>query len=212
VLREPLRLFLVTGAVAAIVGSFISWADGQVPGVGPVTFNPMTTADGVLLPIVAALAAWIGVTESAAESRTRTIQASLAVLGVVAVLVWISALGSADRQVASWGRQTGHGSIGPGIWLAGVGVAVLAISGTILSVRAWRANGVVADPADLVLTRRHVVRALIEVAGGVGGLVGGMVLVLSQVGALALAPMAFAAVFGAAIGMTAGNRLARLVR
>ena len=76
VLREPLRLLLVIGAVAAFVGSFIPWADGRVPGLGAVTFSPMTTADGVILPIVAALMGWIGVTEGAAESRTRTVQAS----------------------------------------------------------------------------------------------------------------------------------------
>ena len=212
VVREPLRLLLVIGAVGAVVGSFIPWADGRLPSLGSVTFSPMTTADGVILPILAALMGWIGVNEGAAESRTRTVQASLAALGVVAVLVWISALGSADRQVASWLRSTGSGSIGIGIWLAGVGVALLAITGAILSLRAWRANGAAGDPSEITVSPRAIARAVIEVAGGVGGLVAGMALVLSQFGALALAPMAFAAVFGAAIGMALGNRVARLVR
>ena len=32
VLREPLRLLLVVGAIAAFLGSFIPLADGRVPG------------------------------------------------------------------------------------------------------------------------------------------------------------------------------------
>ena len=132
-------------------------------------------------------------------------------LGMLAVLIWISALGSANREIAEWERQHGSGAIGAGIWLAAIGVALLATAGALLSVRAWRANGIAADPTDVVVTRRSVFRAAIEVAGGVVGLVGGILLGLVLAGPPGLAVMAFGSMLGGAAGLAAGNRVARLV-
>lgn len=210
-IRQPLRAALVVGGALAVVGSFVSWADGQLPGRIAVDFSPMTTPDGVILPILAAGAIGLVLSEGAAESRTRTLQAALAVLGAIAVLIWISALGSANRQIAEWERQHGTGAIGAGIWLAAIGVALLATAGTLLSVRAWRANGVLGDPSDVVVTRRSVARASIEVVGGVVGLVGGIVIGLVIAGPPGLAIMAFGSMLGGAAGLAAGNRVARLV-
>ena len=210
-IRQPLRAALVIGGALAIVGSFISWADGQLPGRIAVDFSPMTSPDGVILPILAASAIGLVLSEGVAESRTRTLQAALAVLGLIAVLIWISALGSANREIAEWERQHGTGAIGAGIWLAAMGVALLAVAGTLLSLRAWRANGVAGDPTDVVVTRRSVVRAAIEVVGGVVGLVGGIVLGLVIAGPPGLAVMAFGSMLGGAAGLAAGNRVARLV-
>jgi hypothetical protein len=210
-IRQPLRAALVVGGALAVVGSFVSWADGHLPGVVAVDFSPMTSPDGVILPILAASAIGLVLSEGVAESRTRTLQAALAVLGVLAVLIWISALGSANREIAEWERQHGSGAIGAGIWLAAIGVALLATAGTLLSLRAWRANGVAVDPTDVVVTRRSVVRAAIEVAGGVVGLVAGIVLGLVLAGPPGLAIMAFGSMLGGAAGLAAGNRVARLV-
>jgi hypothetical protein len=209
--REPLRFALVAGAAATIAGSFISWADGRHVDGMAVSFSPMTTADGVILPVLAASAASLVLSQDVARSRTRTLQVALAVLGVVAVLIWISALGSANRQIGVWRHEGGVGTIGAGICLAGVGTAVLAIAGIVISLRAWRTNGVAADPTDPVVTRRLVARAVVEVAGGVLGLGGGIVLALAATGPQGLAPMAFGSMFGAALGMFAGNRIGRLV-
>lgn len=210
-IRQPLRAALVVGGALAVVGSFISWADGELPGGAAVDFSPMTSPDGVILPILAASAIGLVLSEGVAESRTRTLQAALAVLGVVAVLIWISALGSANREIAEWERQHGTGAIGAGIWLAAMGVALLATAGSLLSIRAWRANGVLGDPSDVVVTRRSVARASIEVVGGVVGLVGGIVLGLVIAGPPGLAIMALGSMLGGAAGLAAGNRMARLV-
>jgi hypothetical protein len=210
-IRHPLRLALVIGAGLAIVGSFTSWANGQLPGPTAVDFSPLNSADGLLLPIVAGLAAWLALSESVAASRTRTLQAILAILGLIGLLTWISALGSANRAVAGWLAKGGTGQIGIGIWLAAVGVALLAVPGTILSIRAWRTNGAAGDPTDVVITRRSVVRASIEVAGGVIGLVGGIALGLVPAGPSGLALMAFGSMFGGALGLWVGNRLGSLI-
>lgn len=209
-IRHPLRLTLVIGAGLVIVGSFLSWADGHLPGAVTVGFSPMTSPDGVILPIVAAAAIGLALSEGVAESRTRTLQVALAVLGVVAVLDWIIALGSADSQVQEWHRKNGTGEIGPGIWLGGVGVALLAVSGTILSIRAWRTNGA-ADLGEVVVTRRSAIRAGLEVAGGVGGFVGGMVFGLAVAGPAGIGLMTFGSLFGGVIGIAIGNRLGRLI-
>jgi hypothetical protein len=210
-IREPLRAALVIGGALAVAGSFMSWADGHLPGGIPVDFSPMTSPDGVILPILAASAIGLVLSEGVAESRTRTLQAALAGLGMLAVLIWISALGSANREIADWERQHGSGAIGVGIWLAAIGVALLATAGALLSVRAWRANGIAADPTDVVVTRRSIVRAAIEVTGGVVGLVAGIVLGLVLAGPPGLAIMAFGSMLGGAAGLAAGNRVARLV-
>jgi hypothetical protein len=210
-IRQPLRLALVIGAGLAIVGSFASWADGQVPGVGAVAFSSATTADGLLLPILALGSLGLALSEGVATSRTRTLQVSLAVLGIIAVLVWITALGSANAAIRGWQSQHGSGQIGAGILLAAAGVAVLAVTGVIISLHAWRTNGAAGDPTDVVITRRSIVRASIEVAGGVIGLVGGIVLGLVLSGPSGLALMAFGSMFGGAIGLGVGNRLGRLI-
>ena len=201
----------MVGAGLTIVGSFMSWADGLLPGRIVVGFSPMTSPDGVILPILAAAAIGLTLSEGVAESRTRTLQAALAVLGGVAVLIWISALGSANREIADWQRQHGSGAIGAGIWLAAGGVALLAVCGAILSVRAWRTNGAAGDPSDVIVTRRSVARASIEVAGGVAGLIGGIVLGLVLAGPAGLALMSLGSILGGAAGLAAGNRVARLV-
>jgi hypothetical protein len=210
-IRQPLRLALVVGAGLAVIGSFLSWANGQLPGPTPVDFSPMNTADGLLLPIVAGLSVWLALSESVAASRTRTLQAALAILGVVGLLSWLSALGSANRTVAAWVARGGAGEIGLGIWLAAVGVALMAVPGAILSIRAWRTNGAAGDPTDVVITRRSIIRATTEMAAGVIGLVGGIVLGLDVSGPSGLALMAFGSMFGGSLGLWIGNRLARLI-
>lgn len=209
-IRQPLRLALTVGGGLAVIGSFVSWADGVLPGQGAVSFSPVTSADGVILPILAVAAIVIGLSEGAAESRTRTIQAALAVIGVIAVLIWISAYGSAAREIDVWLAKRGSGAIGAGIWLAAAGVALIAVSGSILSIRAWRANGAGSDPGDVV-TRRSVVRAVVEVACGVAGLAGGIALGLAPMGPGGLALMAFGSILGGAAGLAVGNRIGRLI-
>jgi hypothetical protein len=172
----------------------------------------MTTADGVILPLIAAIAAALVLSRGVAESRTRSLQASLAGAGVAAVLIWISALGAADRIVGSWAALGYKSQIGPGIWVSGVGAALLAAAGTILSVRAWRRNGAGTDPSDVVIiSRRTIAQAVSEVLGGVIGLIGGIALALNTGGPQNLGLIAFAAIFGGAAGLYAGDRLARLV-
>ena len=189
---------LVIGGGLTIVGSFISWADGLLPGRIAVDFSPMTSPDGVILPILAAAAIGLALSEGVAASRTRSLQVALAVVGVIAELIWLSALGSANREIADWVRQHGTGQIGVGIWLAAIGVALLAVSGTVLSARAWRSNGAASDPSDTVITAPAVARASIEVVGGVLGLAGGIVLGLALSGPSGLAVMAFGSLFGGA--------------
>jgi hypothetical protein len=210
-IRQPLRVAVVAGSALAVVGSFLSWANGQLPGPTPVDVSPMNTADGLLLPIVAGLSVWFVLSESVAASRTRTLQVALAILGVVGLLSWLSALGSANRTVASWVAKGGTGQIGAGIWLAAVGVALIAVPGTILSIQAWRTNGAAGDPTDGVVTRRSIVRATVEAAAGVIGLLGGIALGLVPAGASGLALMAFGSIFGGSLGLWIGNRLARRI-
>jgi hypothetical protein len=171
----------------------------------------VTSPDGVILPILAAAAIALALSEGVAASRTRSLQVALAVIGVIAELIWISALGSANREIADWHRQNGSGEIGAGIWLAAIGVALLAVCGTVLSVRAWWSNGAAGDPSDVVVTGPAVARAAIEVAGGVLGLAGGIGLGLAVSGPSGLALMALGSIFGGALGMAIASRVARLI-
>ena len=115
------------------------------------------------------------------------------------------------RQTWSMLRRSEVRVIGVGIRFALVGVSLMAVPGTILSVRAWRTNGAAGDPSDVVITRRAVAQAAVEVSGGVVGLGGGIAVALAVAGPAGLALMALAACFGAAGGMLAGNRLARRI-
>jgi hypothetical protein len=176
-----------------------------------VTFSPIGTADGVLIVIVTAIAVGLALSRSVAESRTRTLQVILAILGAAAVIIWLGSIGGERRMVVDGIRPRWDSTSGIGIGVAAVGVALLFVTGAILSLRAWRSNGILADPSDPAVTGQSIVRAAIEVGAGLLGFVVGLAAVLTVAGPYALAPMAFAAFFGAAIGMALGNRVGSLL-
>lgn len=208
---QPMRLLLAVGGGIALVGTFLPWREGRLSSGEPVSFSAMSTADGVLLQIIAVVMVGLGMSRAVAGARSRALQAALLVLGGVSTLLWLNGLAAAQRPVTSLEGVAWQDPLGTGIWVTGAGVALLATVGAILSIRAWRTVGAAPDPQDVLVTRRSVVRAVVEAACGVGGMSVGLIAAVNATGPIFLAAMGFGTIAGGAVGLALGHALARRI-
>jgi hypothetical protein len=204
---EPARFGVIVGALLAIIGTLMPWATGVDHAGASVSFSPFTDADGGLVVVLAIAASVLVLSRSVAESRTRTLHASTIVVGVVAVLNWSSAVRAGapafvDGDQVLWVRQPE-----PGLFIAGIGVALLAIGGSRIGVVSWRDNGTLSDPLDVVVTRRMVVNGLIQTGFGVGGFIVGLSAVVVAFGPYAILFMIFGGLGAGAAGLKIGERI-----
>lgn len=215
-LLTPARVTVGIGAAMAVLAGFMPWAEGTAPafrGMEPVFFSGLGGAgDGLVLVVVSAAAAGLTLHRTPATSRIRSVRLAPAILVVLAALTWVTGYRAAIAEIGAWGRRGGTGEIAPGMWLAAVGIALMA-AGT-----AWLVPAVIRwerrpdDPSDLVtLGPREVAGVLAGIAGAlVGGALGVMV-ALSVTGPRLVGAIALLAVFGGLLGAYAGPWTVRFV-
>lgn len=158
---DPPRLVGVIAILAALVGAWVEWAR-PVAGFAPGSYAPLVTSDAALLIGIAIVGVpWL-LLGSVAESRTRSVQIAGAVAGVLAITQWLTAvvrLGILLTPPNYWVQTSELGPV-----LLGAGSVTYCLVAVVLSVRLWRRNGVMDDPADGHVTRRAVFRSAIQVA------------------------------------------------
>jgi hypothetical protein len=207
-LLEPTRLAVFIGVLGFLAGAAVPWARG------PQSSTPIFDQDGVLMVIAAMLAVVLSLSRSAAESTTRTIQAAPAIVGALATAAWLSAYQSAVDLVRA-GNAAAHAAVWvlepTGLALSGLGASIAAVALGVLSIRAWRANGTGQTAGDVRLTRRSIVRALIEIGCGVTGLVGGILVSINLLPLPFLIAWVFVTIGGGALGLAIGQRLAQRI-
>jgi len=208
---QPMRLLVAVGGGIALLGTFLPWREGRLSSGEPVSFSAMSTADGVLLQIIAVVMVGLGMSRAVAGARSRALQAALLVLGGASALTWLNGFAAAQRPTTSLQGVAWQDPLGTGIWVTGAGVALLAAVGAILSIRAWRTVGAEPDAQDVVLTRRSVARAVVEATCGVAGMSAGLVAAVNAAGPVFLAAMAFGTILGGAVGLAVGHALARRI-
>jgi hypothetical protein len=143
-IREPVRFAVVAGAVLTLLGTLLPWSSRILPDGGRDSVSIIAATDGTLLAILAGAVLLLALSRSVAESKTRTLQAAVGVLGVVGFLTWLGAIRAdpavvANRSGLAW---TIDGNAGPIV--CGIGTAIVAGAGSLLSLLAWRRNGTVA--------------------------------------------------------------------
>jgi hypothetical protein len=209
-LLTPARIAVGIGAVMAVVAGLMPWAQGRAPGhtgIEDVFFSGLAgQGDGVVLILVSLGAGLLTVHRTPATSRVRIVRIMPAILVALAFITWLNGYRASTVEIAAWGRRGGTGYIAPGLWLALLGIALMAIGTAMLlpEVIRWRRRA--DDPDDL---GRPGVRDVAElVSGGAGVLVGGALgisLAISVTGPTLVGAIALGAVFGGLAGAYGGS-------
>ena len=134
-----------------------------------------------------------------------------AILVILATTTWLNGHRGAVEAIGAWEVRGGSGQIAPGLWLAGLGILLMA-AGTIWllpEVVRWRRQD--DDPAELVTVGpRQVAEVVAGIAGTFLGGVAGIAVALSVTGPTLVGTIALGAVFGGLAGAYAGSWLVRV--
>jgi hypothetical protein len=203
----PPRFTAVLGAVLTIVGTVTPWATGVDERGNAVAFIPLADTDGVLFLMVSIIVPILVLSANVAESRTRTLQVSTGIVGAVAVLSWLEALRLGIPPLVGGSGVHWINQNDVGVFIAGVGVALIAIGGFAISLNAWRHNGTMKDPADVVITGRSLAGGLIQAASAVAGFMIGLYGSLAAFGSMAILVMTLGGLGAGAVGIAVGERI-----
>jgi hypothetical protein len=215
-LLTPARVIVAVGAAIGMMAGLLPWAEGVAPalrGFEPVFFSGLGGAgDGVMLIVVAFGVGALTLHRTPATSRVRTVRLMPAILVVLAVTTWLNGHRGALGEIGAWEVRGGSGQIAPGLWLAGLGILLMA-AGTIWllpEVVRWRGRS--DDPADLVTVGPRLIAEVVAgILGTFLGGVAGIAVALSLTGPTLVGTIALGAVFGGLAGAYGGSWLVRVV-
>jgi hypothetical protein len=210
----PARVTVGVGALVTILAGLMPWAEGTVPGRGgfePIFFSGLGGAgDGVVLILLAGATAFLVLHQTPATSRVRLVHAIPYLLVLLAASSVANGYRAAQLEIVAWENRGGQGSISFGLYLAALGVAIMALGLAALLPALIRWRRASDDPADLMTVSR---RGVAELVGGLVGLfVGGALgiqLAVSLTSIPVIGLIALGAVFGALLGAYAGSWAAR---
>jgi hypothetical protein len=215
-LLTPARIAVGIGAALTIVAGLMPWAEGRSPGLTgfePVFFSGTGGAgDGVALLLIAAGAGFLTLHRTPATSRVRVLRALPIVLVVFAAASWLNGYRAAGNEIDAWVRRGGSGSLAIGLWLAAIGIVLMAVGTITLLPDVVRWQTAADDPSEAM---RVTVAGVARVVGGIAGtFVGGAAGISLAVGMTATPLMglvALGAVFGGFAGAYGGIWLAGLL-
>ena len=189
------------------------WAEGRSPGLTgfePVSFGGTGGAgDGVVLLFVAAGAGFLTLHRTPATSRVRLIRALPIVLVALAAASWLNGFRATDVEIAAWVRRGGSGSLAVGLWLAAIGIGLMAAGTIALLPDVLRWQTAADDPAEeMHVTFAGVARVVAGIAGTFLGGALGISLALGMTATPLIGLIALGAVFGGFAGAYGGVWLA----
>ena len=171
-LRSPVRLGLAIGATVMFLGALLPWAEGMV-GLLPVRFGGFDgAADGLILAAFAIAGVLMARSSDFLDAVDGVRRWAPLLLGLACVGIWLLGWQSAQFRIQGWEDDDGSGSMTIGYWIAGVGVAIVAIVGAYASLRYH--EGQRSDPLALLRMPRRSAVALVGWIGGMAGLLVGV--------------------------------------
>ncbi len=212
----PARIVVGIGALVTIIAGLMPWADGTVPGRGglePITFSGLGGAgDGVALILFAGSTALLVLHRTPATSRVRLVHVIPYVLVVLAASSLVTGYRAATQAIVAWENRGGQGTISVGLYLAALGIAIMALGLAALLPALLRWRRASDDPADVMAVSK---RGVAETLGGLAGILVGGALGIQLAVSLTPVPLigliALGAVFGGLLGTYAGTWVVRLL-
>jgi hypothetical protein len=211
IFRSPLRLSLAIGAVVMAIGALLPWAEGMV-GFQPKRFGGFDgAADGLIMATLALVLFLFARNREFLYAPDGARRYAPLLIGLACVALWVLGRQSALQAIAGWENDDGHGSIVIGYWIAGIGVAIVAVVGSYATLR--HHEGQTSDPVALVrLPQRTDVVPLASAAGAIIVGIAGANLALAVFPPAAVsAPLLFLVGIGLVAGWYTGRALGRLL-
>jgi hypothetical protein len=212
-LLTPARIVVGAGAALALVAGLMPWAEGRAPDLGgyePVFFSGTGGAgDGVVLLVVAAGVGFLTLHRTPATSRVRIVRALPVVLVLLAAASWVNGYRAAGLEVDAWVRRGGSGGLSIGLWLAALGIVLMAVGTVVLLPEVVRWQTAPGDPYDeMHVTLGGVARVVGGIAGTLIGCAIGIGFTLGLTATPLIGLIALGAVFGGLAGAYGGAWLA----
>jgi hypothetical protein len=211
ILRDPLRLTYAIGASIMFIGALLPWAEGLV-GFLPKKFGGFEgAADGLILAGFSIIALLFARSRDFLRALDGARRWAPLLLGLGCVGIWLLGFQAAQMAIASWERDTGHGSMVIGYWVAGLGVGIVALVGAFASLRYH--EGQTGDPTALIRRPRWSdAGPILTWIGGIAGLIAGASFALSTFSPITVAaPMVFLGGIGLIAGAYAGRAVGNAV-
>jgi hypothetical protein len=140
-IRQPARALIAVGSVMAILSSPLPWA-ARTEIAGDVSKTGWQgTADGFLISVAAGVLCVIAFNRSAVEAKMQIIRRLPAILGAIALLLWLSGLRAMDGEIAIWRQEGYDGAYQPWLFVCLAGVIMLAAGGIWLGTRRYLSAG-----------------------------------------------------------------------
>jgi hypothetical protein len=213
-LLTPARVVVGIGAALAMVAGFMPWAEGSAPGhraMEPVFFSGLGGAgDGFVLVLVSAGVLGLTLHRTPAMSRVRTVRLAPALFVLLAAASWVNGYRAALAEIEAWARRGGSGGPSAGLWLAALGIVLMAAGTLWLLPEAIRWQRRHDDPADLVeVGPRQVAEVVAGLLGVLLGGAAGVAAALALTGPTLVGTIAIGAVFGGLLGAYGGAWVVR---
>lgn len=219
ILRDPVRLGLVAGAVVIAIAMLLPWAEGHVGFLAKQFGGLDGAADGLIMTGLAIVLVVLVRTPEFLESSDGGRRWVPMIIGVACVALWLLGGQQAEMEIRSWEEDSGGGSLAFGWWLAGAGAVLVAVVGSYASLRRHPDRSAAPEPPPRrsAPSRRSPIQSLATSVGAVAGMVVGAVFALAMFPAVSVgAPMVFfgglGLVFGGFAGSSLGQRLASMLR
>jgi hypothetical protein len=212
-LRDPARVLIVAGGIVAIVASPLPWLV-KVGGGTPRTMTGWSgLADGFLVAVVAATMIAVVLHGDVARSRAWVIRWLAPMLGVVAVVLGISALRNMENQTVIWSIEGATGDHQPWLYVCLAGIVFLAVGAVLMGLRLAHEPAPAGSDGPVTVPWATIAWVVLGTVGGILGVVAAATIVLHlDIHPVAVSlPLLIGTILGGIVGAHVGAALARVL-
>lgn len=208
--RQPLRVSAVAGLAVATGASFLPWIQGTSGFGGPVSINGFIhSADGGFFLVFGLVLTFLVMSRWAAEGSAVALRVLPGVVGIVLVLLLVTAHSNAAAEIRAVEFEGGEAAVTPFLWLASGGVVLMAAAGVGLTVvdRLRRGPWLRAGDLRSALRRQNVVPLVSAIVGAMAGFVGVLALGAQTLESALVLAFVVAALIGGIVGGWLGYKV-----